>query len=52
LSSVELAPLATTHDVLGVCHRGGLVEPLSESLPDKSPRTGVMPARAGMDLVK
>jgi hypothetical protein len=50
LSSVELAPLAATHDVLGVRNSRGPVEPLSESFLDKSPRTGVMPARAGLDL--
>jgi hypothetical protein len=38
LSSVELAPLASTHDVLGVRHRCGPVEHLSESFPDKCSR--------------
>jgi hypothetical protein len=51
LSGVELRPLTTTHDVLGVCHRGP-VETLSESLSNKSPRVGMVSARAGMDLAK
>jgi hypothetical protein len=50
LSGVELAPLATAHDVLGVCHHCGPVEPLSESFPNKCPWASVMPACAGMDL--
>jgi hypothetical protein len=49
LSSVELASLAIAHYVLGVCHRGGSVKHLSESLPDKRPWAHT--ARAGMDLV-
>jgi hypothetical protein len=50
LSSVELPPLTTAHDVLGVCHRHGPVESLSESFPDKCSRAHVMSARVGMDL--
>jgi hypothetical protein len=52
LSSIELASLATTYDVLGVCHHCRLVKPLSESLSDKSSRTDVISACAGMDLTK
>jgi hypothetical protein len=52
LLGVELTPLTTMHDVLGVHHRCGPVEPLSESISDKSPRTGVTSARAGVDLMK
>jgi hypothetical protein len=52
LPSVELAPLAMAHDVLGVHHCCGPVESLSESFPDKCPWTSVMPARVGMDFVE
>jgi hypothetical protein len=50
LPSVELAPLATMHDVLGVHHRSGPVESLSESLLDKCSWSYMVTARAGMDL--
>jgi hypothetical protein len=52
LSSVELTPLAVAHGVFGVHHNCGPVEPLLESFPDESPRTGVMPARASVDFTK
>jgi hypothetical protein len=50
LSSVELAPRAIAHDVLGVRHRCYQVEPLSKSLPDKCPWASVMPTRVFLDL--
>jgi hypothetical protein len=46
LSSVELASLTTSYDVLGVHHSRGPVESLSESLPDKCFRACVMAACA------
>jgi hypothetical protein len=52
LSSVELAPLTAPHDVLGVCDCCGPIETLSESLPDKCPRTGVVTAGASMYLLQ
>jgi hypothetical protein len=48
MSSVELAPLTAPHDVLGVCDCCGLIENLSESLPDKCSRTSVVTAGADM----
>jgi hypothetical protein len=50
MSSVELAPFTTWYDVLGVHHRRGPVESLSESLSDKCSRTDVMTAGAGVYL--
>jgi hypothetical protein len=48
LSSVKLAPFIASYDVLGVFHRRGPVEPLSESLSDKCSWTSVMPTGSGM----
>jgi hypothetical protein len=48
LSSVELAPFTTPHDVLRVGDRCGPVEALSESFLDKCSRTSVVTAGAGM----
>jgi hypothetical protein len=42
LSGVELAPFTALHDVLGVGDRYGPVETLSESLPNKCPRTDMV----------
>jgi hypothetical protein len=50
LSSVELASLVMTHNVLGVRHRCAPVESLSERFPDKRSRVRVMTARTGMGL--
>jgi hypothetical protein len=50
LSSVELAPLATLYDVLGVHYHRGPVESLSESLPDKCSRAYMMTTCACVDL--
>jgi hypothetical protein len=52
LSSLELPPLTAPHDVLGVCDHSGLVETLSESLPDKCSWTGVVTAGADMYLLQ
>jgi hypothetical protein len=52
LSSVELTPLTASYDVLGVFDCCGLVETLSEGLPDKCSRTGVVTAGAGMYLLQ
>jgi hypothetical protein len=50
-SSVELTPLAPSYDVLGVRHCCGLVETLSEGLPDKCLWAYVMAAGAGVYLL-
>jgi hypothetical protein len=52
LPSVELAPFTAPHDVLGVCDRRGPVETLSESLPDKFSRTGVVTIGVDMYLLQ
>jgi hypothetical protein len=52
LSSVELASLVASHNVIGVRHRHGPIQTLSESFFDKSPWTGVMSACAIMDLAE
>jgi hypothetical protein len=51
LSSVELAPFTTPHDVLGVCDCRGLVETLSEILSDKCSWTGVVSKGTGIYLL-
>jgi hypothetical protein len=51
LSSVELTPLATPYNVLGVRHRRWPVESLSESFSDKCPQAYMMTAGAGLDLL-
>jgi hypothetical protein len=51
LSSVELAPLAATYNVLGVCHCRGPIEPFLESFPDNYSRARKMATHDGMDLV-
>jgi hypothetical protein len=51
LSSVELAPLESTYNVLGVYHCRGPIESFSESFPDKYSGARMMAAHAGMDLV-
>jgi hypothetical protein len=50
LSSTELAPLATLYNVLGVRHRSGPVESLSEGFLDKCSRACMMTTGAGVDL--
>jgi hypothetical protein len=52
LSSVELAPFTSLHDVLGVYDRRGPVETLSKSFPDKCSRTCVVIAGASMYLLQ
>jgi hypothetical protein len=52
LSSVELVPFIAPYDVLGVCDCCGLVETLSESLPDKCSRTDMVTVGAGMYLLQ
>jgi hypothetical protein len=52
LSGVELAPFTAPHDVLRVGDHCGPAETLSESLPDKCPRTGMVTAGAGMYLLQ
>jgi hypothetical protein len=51
LSGVELAPLASPYNVLGVCHYRGPVESLSESLPNKCFRACMMTAGADVYLL-
>jgi hypothetical protein len=48
LPSVELTPFAASHNVLRVGDRCGPEETLSESLPDKRSRTGMVTAGTGM----
>jgi hypothetical protein len=48
LPSVELAPFIAPHDVLRVGNRCRPVETLSESLPDKCSRTGMVTTGAGL----
>jgi hypothetical protein len=50
LLSVELAPFATSYNVLGVRHRRRPVESLLESLFDKCYRSRVMTAGADVYL--
>jgi hypothetical protein len=52
LSSVELAPFTTLHDVLGVCDRRGPIVTFSESLLDKCSRTGVVTTGVDMYLLQ
>jgi hypothetical protein len=52
LSSVELAPFTTLHDVLRDSDRRGPVETLSESLLDKCSWTSVVTTGAGMYLLQ
>jgi hypothetical protein len=52
LSSIELAALLGSHDILGVRHCCGPVKSLSESFSDKSSQTGVMSTCCSMHLVK
>jgi hypothetical protein len=48
LSSIELEPFTTPHDVLRVSDCHGPVETLSESFSDKCSRTGVVTAGASI----
>ena len=50
LSSVELATLASPHDVSGVGDRGGPVKALPERVTHEGARRGVMAADASMDV--
>ena len=52
LSSVVLASFVGAYDLLGVGHRGWLVETLPECISDQGSRCGVMPTDSSLDVLE
>ena len=52
MSSVVLAPFVGAHDLLGVGYCSGLVEALSECVPNQGSRHGVVTADPIMDIAQ
>jgi hypothetical protein len=50
LPHVVLTPFTYAYNGRGVCHRGRLVEALSESVSDEGPRHGVVSIGTTMDV--
>ena len=52
LSSIVLAPFAGAYDLLSIGYCSGLVEALSECIPNQGSRRGVVTADPTMDIVQ
>jgi hypothetical protein len=50
LASIELAPLASAHDLVGINDRGGLIEALVERVAHEGARRGMVAAHARVDV--
>ena len=52
LPSIVLTPIAGAYNLLGIGYCGGLVEALSECIPNQGPWCGMMTADPTMDIAQ